>query len=66
MKRIIEIKSPELLNYGSELTEKIQSYISTTQMILTCGKAYTKRFSMSDNGQVLIHHTEKTVIVEKF
>ena len=66
MKRIIEIKSPDLLNYGSELTDKIQSYMAGTQMILNCGKAYTKRFIMSDKSQLLIHHTEKTVIVEKF
>ena len=65
MKRIIEIKSAELLNYGSELTTKIQAYIDGTPMLLNCGKAYTKRFRMSDNGQVLIHNTEKTVIVEK-
>jgi len=66
MKRIIEIKSQDLLRYGSELTEKIQSYISGTAMILDSGRAYTKRFIMSDNCQILIHHTEKTVIVEKF
>lgn len=65
MKRIIEIKSPDLLSYGSELTDKIQSYIQGTAMLLHCGRAYTKRFSMSDDGQILIHHTDKTVIIEK-
>lgn len=65
MKRVIEIKSTELLNYGSELTAKIQAYISTTPMIINCGKAYTQRFRMSDNKDVIIHHTEKTVIVER-
>lgn len=65
MKRIIEIKSPALLAYGSELTDTIQKYITGTAMILNCGRAYTKRFVMSDNNQILIHHTDRTVIVEK-
>jgi len=65
MKRIIEIKSADLLNYGSELTTKIQAYIAGTPMLLNCGKAYSQRFQMSDHGEVLIHNTEKTVIVEK-
>lgn len=65
MKRIIEIKSPALLAYGSELTDTIQTYISETAMILNIGRAYTKRFVMSDKNQILIHHTDRTVIVEK-
>ena len=66
MKRIIEIKSPALLAYGSELTDTIQKYIAGTAMILNCGRAYSKRFKMSDNVELLIHHTDKSVIVEKF
>ena len=64
MKRAIEIKHIDLLKYGSELTDKIQSYISTTSMILGCGRAYTKGFVMSDKRLVFIHHTEKSIIVE--
>ncbi len=64
MKRVIEIKSADLLGYGTELTLKIQQYISTTPMLLNTGRTNTRRISMSDNRQVLIHHTEKSVIVE--
>lgn len=66
MKRVIEIKSAELLKYGAELTDKVQLYISGTAMLLNCGRAYSKRFKMSDNAELLIHHTDKSVIVEKF
>lgn len=65
MKRVIEIKNTELLNYGSELTDKIQSYIANTQMIINCGKASTRLFKMSDSICIIIHHTEKSIIVEK-
>jgi hypothetical protein len=65
MKRSIEIKSAELLAYGSELTDTIQRYMIATPMLLDCGRVSTRRFSMSDNRQVLIHHTAKAVIVEK-
>lgn len=64
MKRIIEIKSADLLSYGSELTDKIQSYITGTTMLLNCGKAYTRRFIMSDKRLIFIHHTDKSIIVE--
>lgn len=49
MKRIIEIKNTELLNYGSELTDKIQSYFANTQMIINCGKASTRLFKTPEN-----------------
>lgn len=65
MKRAIEIKSIELLSYGSELTDKIQHYISCTSMILNVGRINTRRFIMSDNAMIFIHHTERTIIVEK-
>lgn len=66
MKRIIEIKSAELLKYGAELTDKVQAYISGTATLLNAGRAYSKRLKMSDNADLLIHHTDKSVIVEKF
>jgi hypothetical protein len=66
MKRIIEIKSLTMLSYGSELTDTIQNYIAGTAMLLDCGRANSKRFKMSDNAELLIHHTDKSVIVEKF
>jgi hypothetical protein len=65
MKRSIEIKSAELLNYGAELTEKVQQYIASKASIINVGRAYTTRLIMSDNSQIFIHHTDKTVIVEK-
>lgn len=64
MKRSIELKSSDLLMYGSELTEKIQEYINRNQLLLATGKAYTQIFKMSDNRCVFIHHTSKSVIVE--
>lgn len=65
MKRTIEIKSAELLIYGSELTDKIQDYLSKTPLLINAGRAFTKVVKMSDNRCVFIHHTHKSVIVEK-
>jgi hypothetical protein len=65
MKRSIEIKSAELLGYGAELTEKVQQYIAGKASIINVGRAHTVRLIMSDKTQIFIHHTDKTVIVEK-
>lgn len=65
MKRIVEIKSMELLSYGSELTDTIQAYVRSAVTLLNAGRAHTRRFIMSDKRQILIHHTDKSVIVEK-
>ena len=65
MKRVIELKSTDLLIYGSELTETIKTYITGTSMLLNTGRAYTRRFVMSDKAMIFIHHTERTIIVEK-
>ena len=65
MKRIVEIKSMELLSCGSELTDTIQAYVKGAVTLLNIGRAHTRRFIMSDKRQILIHHTDKSVIVEK-
>ena len=55
----------ELLSYGSELTDTIQAYVKGAVTLLNIGRAHTRRFIMSDKRQILIHHTDKSVIVEK-
>lgn len=65
MKRVIEIKSTDLLVYGSELTDTIKNYINSTSMLLDAGRAYTRRFTLSDKSMIFIHHTARTIIVEK-
>lgn len=64
MKRAIELKSPELLNYGSEITSTIQEYMNSNELLISTGRTNPTMRKMSDNRCILIHHTEKSVIVE--
>lgn len=47
------------------VTMLVQAYVKGAVTLLNIGRAHTRRFIMSDKRQILIHHTDKSVIVEK-
>lgn len=65
MQRKIIIQHPELLSLSFELTELITNYMKKVDMLATVGREYGRVFNTSTGVKVLIHNTDKAVIVEK-
>jgi hypothetical protein len=65
MKRKIIISNPDLLELREKLTDAIQDYLKSCDMMVGTGRPFGKLVKVKGDVSIWIHHTDKMVMVEK-